>query len=83
MHVVHEAAAPSFRVIREPFELRRVRERYGLADRFILYVGTIEPRKNLPTLDRGIRARGDPPATCRINSCARAPTAGCRATSKP
>jgi len=50
VHVVHEAAAPSFRVIREPFELQRVRERYGLAERFILYVGTIEPRKNLPTL---------------------------------
>jgi glycosyltransferase involved in cell wall biosynthesis len=50
VHVVHEAAAPSFRVIREPFELQRVRGRYGLAERFILYVGTIEPRKNLPTL---------------------------------
>jgi glycosyltransferase involved in cell wall biosynthesis len=50
VHVVHEAAAPAFRVIHDPFELRRVRERYGLADRFVLYVGTIEPRKNLPTL---------------------------------
>ncbi len=50
VHVVHEAAAPSFGVIHDPFELRRVRERYGLAERFILYVGTIEPRKNLPTL---------------------------------
>ena len=50
VHVVHEAAAPAFRVIHDPFELQRVRERYGLAERFILYVGTIEPRKNLPTL---------------------------------
>jgi glycosyltransferase involved in cell wall biosynthesis len=50
VHVVHEAAAPSFRLIQDPSELRRVRERYRLADRFILYVGTIEPRKNLPTL---------------------------------
>jgi glycosyltransferase involved in cell wall biosynthesis len=50
VHVVHEAAAPSFRLIQDPPELRRVRERYRLADRFILYVGTIEPRKNLPTL---------------------------------
>lgn len=50
VHVVHEAAAPSFRVIHDPFELQRVRDQYRLADRFILYVGTIEPRKNLPTL---------------------------------
>ena len=27
-----------------------MRRRYGLSDRFILYVGTIEPRKNLPKL---------------------------------
>jgi glycosyltransferase involved in cell wall biosynthesis len=50
VHVVHEAAAPSFRVIRDRDALMRVRQRYGLADRFILYVGTIEPRKNLPKL---------------------------------
>src|SRR5260221_677736 len=28
----------------------RVRRKYGLRDRIVLYVGTIEPRKNLPTL---------------------------------
>jgi glycosyltransferase involved in cell wall biosynthesis len=50
VHVVHEAAAPSFRRVSDRAELDRVRERYGLADRFILYVGTIEPRKNLPNL---------------------------------
>jgi glycosyltransferase involved in cell wall biosynthesis len=50
IHVVHEAAAPSFRPIRDPATLDRIRRRYGLADRFILYVGTIEPRKNLPKL---------------------------------
>ena len=50
VHVVHEAAAPAFRPIHDRGELTRVRRQYGLADRFILYVGTIEPRKNLPKL---------------------------------
>jgi glycosyltransferase involved in cell wall biosynthesis len=50
VHVVHEAAAPSFVPVAEPARLHRVRSAYGLADRFILYVGTIEPRKNLPML---------------------------------
>jgi glycosyltransferase involved in cell wall biosynthesis len=50
IHVVHEAAAPSFRPIESRSELERVRQRYSLPDRFILYVGTIEPRKNLPKL---------------------------------
>jgi glycosyltransferase involved in cell wall biosynthesis len=50
IHVVHEAAAPSFRPVRDASTLERIRRRYGLADRFILYVGTIEPRKNLPKL---------------------------------
>jgi glycosyltransferase involved in cell wall biosynthesis len=48
--VVHEAASPAFRPIDDRGRLDAVRARYGLPDRFILYVGTIEPRKNLPRL---------------------------------
>jgi anaerobic magnesium-protoporphyrin IX monomethyl ester cyclase len=50
VHVIHEAAAPAFQPITDPAVRARVRARYGLAERFILYVGTIEPRKNLPML---------------------------------
>ena len=50
VHVVYEAAAPSFRPVRDPDVLERIRARYGLDERVILYVGTIEPRKNLPRL---------------------------------
>src|SRR3954466_12517572 len=50
VHVVYEAAAPSFTRVRDAAVLERVRQRYGLGERIILYVGTIEPRKNLPTL---------------------------------
>ena len=48
--VVHEAASPVFRPIADRARLDAVRSRYGLPSRFILYVGTIEPRKNLPRL---------------------------------
>ncbi|HEV8318075.1 MAG TPA: glycosyltransferase [Vicinamibacterales bacterium] len=50
VHVVHEAAAPSFKPIADSAQIERVRRQYRLPDRFVLYVGTIEPRKNLPTL---------------------------------
>ena len=57
VHVVYEAAAPSFKRVEDPEELDRVRKRYGLDERIILYVGTIEPRKNLPTLIDAFAAR--------------------------
>src|SRR5262249_48236539 len=50
VHGIPEAPAPAFRPIHDLAELARVRRWYSLADRFILYVGTIEPRKNLPKL---------------------------------
>src|SRR5471030_3254361 len=57
VHVVYEAAAPSFTRVHDPVELARVRQRYGLEERVILYVGTIEPRKNLPKLIEAFAAR--------------------------
>ena len=61
--VVHEAAAPAFRPIADPARREAVRRRYGLPERFILYVGTIEPRKNLARLMQAFasaRAQGLP-----------------------
>ena len=48
--VVHEAASPAFRPIADREWLENVRARYALPRQFMLYVGTIEPRKNLPRL---------------------------------
>lgn len=48
--VVHEAAGPGFKRIGDPRLRARIRMRYGLPERFLLYVGAIEPRKNLPRL---------------------------------
>jgi glycosyltransferase involved in cell wall biosynthesis len=47
--VVHEAADAKFRP--QPAEaVEAVRIRYGLPERYLLFVGTIEPRKNLSRL---------------------------------
>src|SRR5688500_3144287 len=59
--VVHEAASPAFHPIDDRAELDRVRALYKLPPRFVLYVGTIEPRKNLTRLVDAFaeaRARG-------------------------
>jgi glycosyltransferase involved in cell wall biosynthesis len=61
--VVHEAASPAFHPIADPATLERVRAKYGLPPRFVLYVGTIEPRKNLARLVEAFaeaRGRGIP-----------------------
>jgi glycosyltransferase involved in cell wall biosynthesis len=61
--VVHEAAAPRFQPISDRARLDEARRRYGLPARFVLYVGTIEPRKNLPRLMQAFaaaRAQGMP-----------------------
>jgi glycosyltransferase involved in cell wall biosynthesis len=47
--VVHEGVAPGFQPL-HPSEVGAHRARLGLPDRFVLFVGTIEPRKNLTTL---------------------------------
>ncbi len=47
---VHAAAADHFRPFTDPVQQTIIRERYQLPEKFVLYVGTIEPRKNLPRL---------------------------------
>ncbi len=49
IHVIYEGVDVRFRPA-SPEAIAALRFRYSLPDRFILYVGTIEPRKNLPTL---------------------------------
>jgi glycosyltransferase involved in cell wall biosynthesis len=61
--VVHEAAGTGFVPIADAAKRARIRRRYGLPERFVLYVGAIEPRKNLPRLMEAFaraRARGIP-----------------------
>lgn len=48
--VVYAGVEPRFRPVRDPARLQAVRERYQLPELFVLFVGTIEPRKNLGRL---------------------------------
>jgi glycosyltransferase involved in cell wall biosynthesis len=57
--VIHEAAHPLFTPVTNEEALARTRERYRLPENFILFVSTIEPRKNLPTLLRAFRQLRD------------------------
>ena len=49
-HVIPLGVSSSFQPVRDPVVRRGVTERYGLPDEFLLYVGNLEPRKNLPRL---------------------------------
>ena len=52
--VVHEAANPIFQPVSQVEAREQVRNRHGIDGRFILFVSTIEPRKNVPTLMRAL-----------------------------
>ena len=48
--VVYEAAHPIYRPLQDELILQQVKDRLGMDSDFILFVSTIEPRKNVPTL---------------------------------
>jgi glycosyltransferase involved in cell wall biosynthesis len=50
VHVVYEAPTACFRPLTAGPALEDLRRRYGLPERFVLHVGTLEPRKNLVRL---------------------------------
>ena len=52
--VVYEAANPIFRPLDKSEARQHVLDRHGVDGPFVLFVSTIEPRKNVPTLLRAI-----------------------------
>lgn len=57
--VVHEAPAPGF-APPPPGDVEAVRARYGLPSQFVLHVGNLEPRKDVPTLAEACERAGLP-----------------------
>lgn len=53
--VIYEAAHPTFRKLDCQEAAAHVAKEYGVTGDFILFVSTIEPRKNLPTLLKAFR----------------------------
>jgi glycosyltransferase involved in cell wall biosynthesis len=52
IRVIYEAAGEEYRPISDPTVLAAARARYGLGERYILYLGGLDQRKNIPQLVR-------------------------------
>ncbi len=48
--VIYLGVSNNFKPIKNTFKLNKVKQKYNLPDSFVLYFGTIEPRKNLKGL---------------------------------
>jgi glycosyltransferase involved in cell wall biosynthesis len=72
--VIHEAANPIYRQLPPGESTRYVKERYKIDQDFILFVSTIEPRKNLPGLLQAYRRAAGRLQTQRAAGAGRGPT---------
>jgi glycosyltransferase involved in cell wall biosynthesis len=64
IRVVYSAVDGIFRPVASAADLQEVKRRFDLPDRIILYIGSLNPRKNLVTLIRAyaaLKRRGDLP----------------------
>ncbi len=52
IRVIYQAAAEAYRPVTDPTVLAAARARYGLGERYILYLGGLDQRKNVPQLVR-------------------------------
>ena len=53
--VIYESANPIYRPVNDQEIIRQTKSKYHITGDFILFVSTIEPRKNLPTLLKAYR----------------------------
>jgi glycosyltransferase involved in cell wall biosynthesis len=64
IRVIYQAAGDEYRPVTDAAKLAEVRERYGVGSRYILYLGGLDARKNVPQLVKAFahvyRRLGDP-----------------------
>lgn len=53
--VTYNGVDKNFRVIEDKIELNRVKKKYDLPDKFVLYIGNLKPHKNVETLIDSMR----------------------------
>ncbi len=57
--VIYEGANELFKPVDDKTLLENIREKYSLPEKYILYVGMLEPRKNVPVLIRAFKQLKD------------------------
>lgn len=55
VRVIYHGIGPTFRKVQDEARLDAVRRRYGLPGKFILYLGNLESKKNIPGLIKAFR----------------------------
>ena len=50
VHVTYEAVGEAFQPVEDKAQLAAIRQKYGLPERYLLYLGGFDQRKNLPAL---------------------------------
>jgi glycosyltransferase involved in cell wall biosynthesis len=66
VHVVYLGRDDSLVPVRDSLTLERVRVRYGIGQRYLLCVGTLQPRKNLGRVVEGFARLASAPGMCDV-----------------
>jgi glycosyltransferase involved in cell wall biosynthesis len=54
IQVIYQGVSPVFFPVKDDVKIQRIKNKYGLNGPYLLFVGNIEPRKNLETLIRAV-----------------------------
>lgn len=64
--VIYEANDPSFKLVKDEAKLGEIKSKYDLSDKFVLYVGSIFARRNIPRLLEALKAVAEKVPTVKL-----------------